>query len=36
MRKVNPYENVTVGVRVLDTAIIAMITLLGVIICVHF
>ena len=36
MRKINPYANVTVGVRLLDAAIIAMLTLLGVLICIHF
>lgn len=36
MRKINPYANVTVGVRVLDAVIIAMLSLLGVLICVHF
>ena len=36
MRKINPYENVSVGVRVLDAAIIAMLALLGAVICVHF
>lgn len=36
MRKTNPYANVKVGVRILDTAIIALLSLLGVLICVHF
>ena len=36
MRKINPYANVSVGIRLLDAAIIAMLTLLGVLICVHF
>lgn len=36
MRKINPYANVTVGVRLLDAVIIAMLALLGVLICVHF
>ncbi len=36
MRKINPYENVSVGVFVLDTAIIAMITVLAVLISIHF
>ncbi len=36
MRKINPYANSTVSVRVLDTAIIAMLALLGAVICVHF
>ena len=36
MRKINPYENVSVGVRVLDTAIIALISVLGVLIGIHF
>lgn len=36
MRKINPYENISVGVRLLDAAIIVMLALLGVLICVHF
>ena len=36
MRKINPYANVSVGIRLLDAAIIAMLTLLSVLICVHF
>lgn len=36
MRKINPYEHASVGVRVLDAAIVAMTALLGVIIGMHF
>lgn len=36
MRKINPYANVTVGVYVLDAAIIALLSLLGALIFIHF
>ncbi len=36
MRKINPYENISVGVRLLDAAIIALLALLGAVICIHF
>ncbi len=36
MRKINPYANVSIGVCVLDTAIIVRLALLGVLISIHF
>lgn len=36
MRKTNPYANVSIGVCVLDAAIIVMLAVLGALICVHF